>query len=183
MVALSAPRTLASPTTRAVDTHILHIPTAGESAILARRILRHTPLGVFSTVYPTDANAQHQRPGHRLENTPVGLMEYIADCEVSGNPTILAISIATTFQNVASGSNISLSLTWRPPYAPSARISTVSNPYAYSAANLPRFSLFGYLEQIEGSDVEKLGLEDCFIKSHPDAKLWLPKNHIHASIW
>merc|ERR1719355_79959 len=41
---------------------------------------------------------------------PIGLMDYLADCEPTGNPTILAINIATSFKNVAAGSNISLSL-------------------------------------------------------------------------
>jgi hypothetical protein len=109
-------------------------------------------------------------------------MDYVADCESDGNPTILAIKIATAFKNVAAGSNISLAMQWTPPYKPSKRIS--ANPTtSYSAANLPRFSLIGYLEKIEANIVDKLKLAQCFSDIHPDAKYWLPGNPIHTSEW
>lgn len=120
---------------------------------------------------------------------PIGLMDYIADCEDSGNPTILAINIATSFKNVAAGSNISLSLHWTPPYPPKSRIeSWFSNSkekdlVPYSAANLPRFSLLGYLEKISQEEVKTLELGKCFTKVHKDAKYWLPGNPIHTSEW
>lgn len=53
----------------------------------------------------------------------------------------------------------------------------------YSAANLPRFSLMGYLEKIEDEEVEAKGLGSCFTKVHPDSKYWLPGNNIHHSEW
>jgi hypothetical protein len=106
-------------------------------------------------------------------------MDYIADCESNGNPTILAINIATSFKNVAAGSNISLSLQWTPPYPPKSRIETVP----YSAANLPRFSLLGYLEKIPQEEVSVQELGKCFTGVHPDAKYWLPGNRIHTSEW
>jgi hypothetical protein len=114
---------------------------------------------------------------------PIGLMDYISDCEGSGNPTILAINIATSFKNVASGSNISLSLQWTPPYLPSSRIKSSKNTFDYSAANLPRFSLLGYLEKISSEEVEAQSISTCFTQSHPDAKYWLPGNKIHESEW
>jgi len=114
-------------------------------------------------------------------------MDYISDCEPSGNPTILAINIATSFKNVAAGSNISLSLQWTPPYPPSKRISITSGneieALPYSAANLPRFSLLGYLEKIPDEEVKSQDLGSCFTKIHPDAKYWLPGNNIHESEW
>jgi hypothetical protein len=112
-------------------------------------------------------------------------MDYIADCESTGNPTILAISIATSFKNVVAGSNISLSLQWTPPYPPKERISSWKDKEAvpYSAANLPRFSLLGYLESIGEDEVEAKGLGECFTNVHPDAKYWLPGNRIHHSEW
>ena len=112
-------------------------------------------------------------------------MDYIADCESTGNPTILAINIATSFKNVASGSNISLSLTWVPPYPPSSRITPFSSadPSQYSAANLPRFSLLGYLESISEEEVEEEGIKECFVGRHKDARFWVPGNRIHASEW
>lgn len=191
------------------------IPTSYESAILARRILALTPLATLSTVFPTsysspteDADGlphsillEHRPPG--LEGVPIGLMDYIADCEQpGGNPTILAINIATSFKNVAAGSNMSISVNWVPLYPPNKRIQPVGvwdwmrdwfsrentarkhDPVPYSAANLPRYSLLGYLEPItvESAD-EAAELQSCFLKSHPDARYWLPGNRIHASEW
>jgi hypothetical protein len=162
------------------------IPTSYESAILARRILHLTPLGTLSTIFPTShhtsEHTQEQRPAG-LEGMPIGLMDYISDCETSGNPTILAINIATSFKNAASGSNISLSLQWTPPYPPRSRIESMKNTFAYSAANLPRFSLLGYLEKIPASVVEAQDIGACFVKQHRDAKYWLPGNKIHESEW
>jgi hypothetical protein len=166
------------------------IPTSYESAVLARRILHLTPLGTLSTVFPSPHSLEN-RPSH-LQGIPIGLMDYIADCESTGNPTILAISIATSFKNAAAGSNISLSLQWTPPYPPSKRISSFLNIFSadknkeavpYSAANLPRFSLLGHLEKIEEKEIEGLELGKCFTNTHPDARYWLPGNKIHASEW
>jgi hypothetical protein len=112
---------------------------------------------------------------------PIGLMDYIADCEDSGNPTILAINIATSFKNVAAGSNISLSLQWVPPYLPDKRIQSEGPRTSYSAANLPRFSLLGYLEKID--EAKGAELKECFVNTHPDSKYWLPGNRIHTSEW
>lgn len=181
------------------------IPTAYESAVLGRRILALTPLATLSTVFPTTYAAPTEdadglphaillehRPAN-LGGVPVGMMDYIADCEDAGNPTILAIKIATSFKNVEAGSNISVSVSWTPPYPPEKRIKSSRwwwpwggdevqeyEPVPYSAANLPRFSLLGYLEPItEGIQ----DVQDCFVRTHPDAKYWLPGNRIHESGW
>jgi hypothetical protein len=53
----------------------------------------------------------------------------------------------------------------------------------YSAANLPRFALLGYLEKIPDAEVSEKELEKCFLRPHPDAKYWLPGNDIHVSEW
>jgi hypothetical protein len=165
---------------------IFRIPTSYESAVMARRILHLTPRGTLSTIFPSSSNALQNRPSG-LQGMPIGLMDYIADCEETGNPTILAINIATSFKNVAAGSNISLSLQWTPLYPPESRIEDLSSwePKAtsYSAANLPRFSLLGYLEKIDREAVEGLQLGKCFTKVHPDARHWLPGNRIHESEW
>jgi hypothetical protein len=165
------------------------IPTSRESAVMARRILRLTPLGTLSTVFPAG--------GHDggLGGVPVGLMDYIADCEGGGDPTILAIKIATSFRNVAAGSNISLSMRWAPPHPPDRRLGLWARLFGggaaagegreavpYSAANLPRFSLVGRLEKMEfGSDAEYRRVTKCFTTTHRDARYWLPGNRIHES--
>lgn len=153
------------------------IPTIHESAIQARRILHLEGIGTLSTVFPSSSSSRsidmlENRPSG-LEGAPIGLMDYFADCEPSsGNPTILAISIATSFKNVAAGSNISLSMRWHPPHR------TV-----YSATSMPRFSLVGYLEELSEEDVKSQGVAACFVKYHPDAVAWLPGNRIHESRW
>ncbi len=189
------------------------IPTSYESAVMGRRILALTKLATMSTVFPGDAAASESRPGG-LGGIPIGLMDYIADCEDDGNPTILAIRIGTTFKNVRAGSNITVSLQWTPPYPPAKRISFLSRlsayipflgggngedcPYRrdlddasldvpdtapYSAANLPRFSLVGYLEDIEADEDESSRLATCYTSKHRDARYWLPGNRIHTSEW
>ena len=159
----------------------LRVPTSYESAIMARRILHLTTLGTLSTIFPTSKSLENRPSG--LHGMPIGLMGYIADCETTGNPTILAVDIATSFRNVAAGSNISLSIQWTPPYAPRLNPYHKPTPLPYSAANLPRFSLIGYLEKIDDDLVEKLRLIECFTHVHPDARLWLPGNAIHKTEW
>lgn len=204
------------------------IPTSYESAVLGRRILALTPLATLSTVFPPtssksssssasrlsgDADALENRPPN-MGGMPIGLMDYIADCgsEEQGDPTILAIKIATSFKNVAAGSNMSISMNWVPPYPPAKRIKSKSSshnpltwlsrwwtgtgddatatlppdydPVPYSAANLPRFSLLGHLEDIHpSSEADAADLQDCFLRSHPDARYWLPGNRIHEAGW
>lgn len=191
------------------------IPTSYESAIMGRRILALSKLADFSTVFPASSHgdgpdATERRPGG-LAGVPIGLMDYVADCEDEGNPTILAIKIATSFKNVEAGSNISLSMRWTPPFPPSRRISYFSrltslipfypmpedespyealsgtdntpDPVPYSAANLPRFSLVGYLEPIAPGPLEAVRLATCFVGKHRDAKYWLPGNAIHTAEW
>ncbi|KAI5921797.1 pyridoxamine 5'-phosphate oxidase-domain-containing protein [Camillea tinctor] len=181
------------------------IPTSYESAVLGRRILALTPHGTLATVFPSSASdsqqfsSQEDRP-EGIGGMPLGLMDYVADCEGEGNPTILAINIATSFKNVRAGSNISLAQHWTPRYPPAKRIeSTTFNSVldwflgreeeeeeeeaspttSYSGANLPRYNLLGYLEKVD--DESRDDLAACFVKTHPDAKYWLPGNRIHAS--
>lgn len=154
------------------------LPTPHESAVQARRILRLENIATLSTVFPSgshsrnDSSLLENRP-EGLGGAPIGLMDYYADCEPdTGNPTILAIDIATSFKNVAVGSNITLSLRWHP-----------QDGKWHSAANLPRFALVGHLEDISESKVDEQGVKTCFAKSHPDAVSWYPGNRIHRSRW
>ena len=155
------------------------IPTVHESAVQARRVLHVETIGTLSTVFPSPSSqlgsmSLENRPSD-VAGTPIGLMDYFADCEpTTGNPTILAIDIATTFKNVAAGSNVTLSLRWHPPDAHERR---------YSAASLPRFSLSGYLEDIKDEEVKKNSIAECFTTYHPDSSAWLPGNRIHESHW
>jgi hypothetical protein len=168
------------------------IPTPYESAVLARRILALTPLAVFSTVFPKAHAEEHRPDGLNLEGVPIGLVDYVADCEGTGNPTVLALSIGTTFKNAAAGSNVSVSYQWTPPHKPAKRIESSSkdrkkhaHPHSlpYSAANLPRFSVSGHLEKITDEEAEEKGIVKCYTAVHPDAKYWLPGNKIHHAEW
>lgn len=162
--------------------HSARIPTVHESAILARRIMRLEKLGTLSTVFPSNSNKADHDEGEALpqENrpddvagVPIGMMEYVADCEPeTGNPTLISVTIATSFKNAAAGSNVTLSLRWHPPYC-----------HQYSAAALPRFSLVGYLEKMSEEDIRRRGIEDCYTGYHPDAVTWFPGNQIHESEW
>jgi hypothetical protein len=148
-----------------------NIPTVHESAVQARRVLHLENIGTLSTVFPSTHSTEN-RPAD-VSGAPIGLMDYYGDCEPStGNPTILAISIATSFKNVAAGSNITLSLRWHP-----------QNGRPYSAAALPRFSLVGHLEELTAEEILTQGVAACFIGYHPDAAAWLPGNRIHESKW
>ena len=68
------------------------IPTSRQSAVLARRVLALTPLGTLATVFPDDGgpppSSMERRPTG-MGGSPVGLPDYVADCDGSdaGNPT------------------------------------------------------------------------------------------------
>ena len=184
------------------------IPTRYESAVIGRRVLALSKLADFSTTFPVshphaadDADAEFARRPPEVDGLPISMVDYIADCEDEGNPTVLAVKIGTTFRNAAAGSNVSVSLRWIPPYPPSRHIlsssslwdrawaavsgseadaATAPETVPYSAANLPRMSLMGYLEPIDNpSD----GILNCYIAKHHDARYWTPGNAIHSSYW
>ena len=117
-----------------------------------------------------------------VEGSPIGLMEYYADCEpTTGNPVLLAISIATPFKNYQEGSNISLSVRWWPIETNYYAAEDEDIPTPHTPAALPRFSLHGYLEPIPPVDLLKHVIPACFLKQHPDSLLWQPGNDIHTS--
>jgi len=149
------------------------IPTVRESAAMARRMLRLEKLGTLSTVFPKSDSAStlENRPAS-VAGLPLGLMEYFADCEPeTGNPTILAVNIASTYRNVVAGSNITLSLRFH-PYGQS-----------YSAAKLARFALVGTLQDLTEREIKTQSIKTCFTKYHPDSAIWQPGNDIHSSHW
>jgi len=157
------------------------IPTVHESAVMARRMLHLENIATLSTVFPSEGSSRMSDDGFTafenkpsgLGGIPIGLTEYYADCEPdTGNPTVLAIAIATTFKNSDAGSNVTFSLRWHPTGITSR-----------TPANLPRFALIGHLEDIPEPEAEELELKSCFAKTHPDATAWMPGNDIHESYW
>lgn len=158
-----------------------HIPSIHDSAVLARRILHLSSIATLSTVFPSHYTISEDRPTD-LGGSPIGLMDYYAACPPhESDPTILAISIATSFKNAAAGSNITLSLRYHAP-PPSTR-PPAKDPYTYSAANLPRFSLIGHIEALSAAEAKAHDVSECFLDRHPDAKPWTPGNRIHESYW
>ncbi|MCJ1460392.1 hypothetical protein MMC28_010772 [Mycoblastus sanguinarius] len=160
------------------------IPTIHGSAVQARRILNLSSIATLSTVFPSNSISNNHTAlwgsPHGLSGAPIGLMDYYASCTPRPfDPTILAIGIATTFRNAGKGSNVTLSLRWHPP--PSAPPS--DDIYAYSPANMPRFSLLGDIEPFLASEIDKYNVKECFLARHPDAEAWLPGNEIHESSW
>ena len=156
-----------------------HFPTVHESAIQARRILNRSSIATFSTVFPSTASTFENRPSD-VGGAPMALTDYYASCGPQPyNPTILAVSIATTLKNARAGSNVTLSLRYEPPadHPPS------DDPYLYSPANLPRFSLIGHIQPLSVSEVTDNNIKACFLKTHPDAQIWSPGNDIHESWW
>jgi len=154
----------ASPLQQPLIQEKFKIPSIHESAVQARRILSLTDVATLSTVY------QHDSP-YNLSGTPIGLMDYYADCENKGEPIILAIDIATSFKNVEKGSKLSLSLRWGPKYG------------KRKPANLPRFALIGHLIDLSEDEVKNGRVKSCFEKKHPDSIAWFPGNKIHSSKW
>ncbi|KAK3363500.1 pyridoxamine 5'-phosphate oxidase-domain-containing protein [Lasiosphaeria hispida] len=182
----------------AVAVPAARIPTSYESAVLARRILALTPLGTLATIFPSDSPSTAENRPAAVAGMPHSLMDYISDCEPAstGNPTLLALPIETTFKNTAAGSNLSIAVQWTPPHPPSRSLlsslasffttSAPPPPLRYSPAALPRFSLLGHVEPIPGGDDRAPGapgaaLARCFTAVHPDARYWLPGNRIHES--
>lgn len=183
------------------SSYAYRIPTLHDSAILARRMLNLSSIATLSTVYPSNPQNPplpllvNQGQPHReqqmlshytpdlpsVSGAPVGLMDYYASCHPHpSDPTILALSIGTTFRNTHAGSNISLSLRWTPP----ANAPPIDDdPWAYVPANMPRFSLEGYLERIPEPELERYAVDECFFGRHEEARVWRPGNRIHESWW
>lgn len=171
------------------------IPSIHESTVLARRILHLSTIGTLVTSFPSttpsstpnnDQETIYENRPADVANSPIGLMEYYADCEPeTGNPTLLAIGLATPFKNYGAGSNISLSVRWWPKQTMSYLSSSTNAfdddpeiPTPHTPAALPRFSLHGHLEPISASDLAKKLIPACFLQQHPDSILWQPGNEI-----
>lgn len=187
-VLTKAPMSHASPLPSSIEIPLsahapspFSIPTRYESTVLGRRLLALSPTGVLSTIFPndTDAASPLSLPPSSVVNTPISLPDYLADCEFSGNPTLLALGVSTSTKNAVAGSNVSLSLTWWDQYP----LYTHRQPW--SAAALPRLSIIGYLEEIPLKVAKKTGIEECYTRVHGDSRLWLPgdREAAHQGKW
>jgi len=163
-----------------LSSSIYSIPSIHESATQARRVLNLSNIGTLSTVFPSSSPSILEKRPDNLGSSSISLMDYYASCGSRPyNPTILAISIATSFKNARAGSNVTLSLRYHPP----ANHPPTDDVYTYSPANLPRFSLIGHIEALSPSEIEADNVRECFLRAHPDAEAWTPGNEIHYSFW
>lgn len=154
------------------------IPSRYESTVLGRRLLGLSKTGVLTTVFPK--NISSDRVPADVANTPIGLPEYLASCEEpSGNPTLVALTVSTSTQNALAGSNVSLTLSWWDQYV------HLTHHQPWSAANLPRLNMVGYLEEMTDDEVKSKNIAGCFTKAHGDSVLWLPgkKWAAHKGLW
>ena len=167
-------------------------PSWFTSTLLARRLLAKSPSGVVATTFPDPIPPSSHAPSS-VVGFPIGLREYTADCnsflpehlsnDDNGDPTLLALRIATTFQNIKAGSNLSLELDW---WDHIDQAGPVYPGLPLSPAALPRVTLFGYLDTIPPlTDDAATQLEKCFLEVHPDARAWLPgaARSPHSSFW
>lgn len=179
---ISAPLSFQTPLAPSDPTFSIQTPTRFESTVLARRLLALSTTGVLSTIFPKSSSNFSRLPSPDLASTPIALPDYLATCEPDtqpGNPTLLALSVSTSTRNAVAGSNVSLALSWWDAYT------KLTHREPWSAANLPRMSLIGYLEEIPASVVESADVVQCYTAVHRDSKLWLPgdKHAAHTGVW
>lgn len=175
----------------------LRRPSWFDSVLMARRLLAKSTVGIASTVYQhseatssSSANTHHAPQPAGLQGVSISLPEYIADCsetvssdnDNNGNPILLGLYVSTTFQNIAKGSNVSLSIDW---WSHLKDTNPLYPGFPLSEAGLPRISLLGYVERLNLSSTMEAGLEECFFATHPDAKVWAPGNpdSPHSGFW
>lgn len=123
-------------------------------------------------------------PPPSVASLSISLPDYLSDCDQPsrGNPTLLFLDPSTSSRNTHAQhqrNNLSLSLSWWDQYP----LLTGHRPWA--PADLPRLSLIGHVEEIPLEEARDNGLVNCFLRAHPDARLWLPgdKHAAHPGRW
>jgi len=147
------------------------IPARGEetvfdAALISRKLVDFSPdsVGTFATVFPSD---HPDLPGE-----PFSLQQYYASCHGNGSLTLLFLPISRHSKNILGSVKHSASLSV-----------ASTNPAAWK----PRVSLIGSVTVFQ--DVANTPDEDetaaCYLKRHPDAVHWLPRNkrQPHIAYW
>ncbi|CCG81884.1 Putative uncharacterized protein [Taphrina deformans PYCC 5710] len=134
--------------------------TLYEAALDARRMIHNESEGTLLSVYQAGV-----APTMELIGTPIGIMEYFADCSSNGSPTMLLLDIAPATRNYQAGSSLTLSL----------RDHSYTNPLQHG-----RMYMVGGLKKIIDK-AETARVERCFLAKHPDAEIVAPGRDVHAS--
>jgi len=140
--------------------------TVFDAALISRKLVDLSPdsVGTFATVFPPD---HPDLPGE-----PFSLQQYYASCHHNGSLTLLFLPISQHSKNILASVKHSASLSVASP-----------NPAAWK----PRVSLIGSVTVFR--DVANTPDEDetaaCYLKRHPDAVHWLPrdKRQPHIAYW
>lgn len=162
-----------------IPLHTNVVPCIEDGARVARTLVFRESLVNVNTF-------KKVKSGDDETQLPVSSMEYYADCDGNGDPYWLVVDIGSTFQNIKKGSGYSFTI--RVGDHPFDEDVDTSYPGSikHSPAGSPRINLRGKLEDVSfENSIEQLRLEACFLKRHPDAKAWLPRNKIspHNSHW
>ncbi|CUM57882.1 unnamed protein product [Debaryomyces tyrocola] len=162
-----------------ISLHTNAVPNIKDGARVARTLVSRESLVNVNTF-------QTIKLGGEVTHVPASSMEYYADCDGNGDPYWLVVDIGSTFQNIEKGSDYTFTI--RVGDHPLDEKVDTSYPggIKHSPAGSPRINLRGRLEDVTFENpIEQLELEACFLKRHPDAKAWLPRNKItpHKSHW
>ncbi|KAB8260531.1 pyridoxamine 5'-phosphate oxidase-domain-containing protein [Aspergillus pseudonomiae] len=167
-------------------------PSWFTSTLMARRLLALSTTGVASTIFSHNPKDVHVPAA--VAGLSISQKEYVSDCDEAlpptsgnggnGDPTFLALEVETTFRNTAAGSNISITLDW---WDHLNETEPLWPGFPLSPAGLPRVTLFGYVEPFPNPAPEdtEAALRSCYLKAHPDARVWLPERpgSPHRSHW
>lgn len=155
------------------------VPNVEDGARIARTLVSRESLVNVNTFKKVQTGDEHAQ-------IPVSSMEYYADCDGNGDPYWLVVDIGSTFQNIKEGSDYTFTIRVGDHPLGEEVDSSYPGSIKHSPAGSPRINLRGKLENVTFENpIDQLKLEACFLKRHPDAKIWLPRNTTspHKSHW
>ncbi|RMD40653.1 hypothetical protein DV735_g4465, partial [Chaetothyriales sp. CBS 134920] len=164
------------------ETAVTTIPSRYQSTLLARRLLAQSSVGDLGSVFPANISAgPYWRTPESVASAPIVLPEYIADCERTGDPTLIALAVSTGTKNAKYGDskNVSITVSWWDEYV------RLVGHEPWTKADLPRLALLGHLEELDDDEVEENAVVACFESLHRDARLWRPgsRGSAHSGKW